>query len=180
MLTAGMTLRKLGVRPRYRPCTPSWDMMYLNWPAIVNLGLPSVVAARREATEVTVVLRRNQSIAVHAQYVCNKSEQATLRLHACADESERIGCQLTTSAGDGATAHQDQNSWICCIYTVPLEPGVLQSLPAWAVRVWKNKGEEWWGYKRSSVPHVSQCCTSLVFSLSGLTKDSLSVTLERK
>lgn len=42
-----MTLRKLGVMPRYRPGTPSWEMMYLNWPTMLSLGFPSVVATRK-------------------------------------------------------------------------------------------------------------------------------------
>ncbi len=52
----------------------------------------------------------------------------TLRLHACSDEGERVGCQLTAGAGHRAAAHQHQDARVGRALRVPLQPGVLQRL----------------------------------------------------
>lgn len=110
--------------------------MYLNWPTMVSLGLSAVMAEIRGPTEVTEALTRSTCIAgslfvLSTFRICPKATVSlTLGLHTCPNESEGIGCQLAAGAGDGAAAQQDQNSGICRIYAVPLEPGVLQSLKA--------------------------------------------------
>lgn len=70
-----------------------------------------------------------------AHYLQNMSKCTvlpTLCLHTCPNECKGIGGQLAAGAGDGTASQQNQDARVCGIDTEPLEPGILQSLTAWA------------------------------------------------
>lgn len=52
----------------------------------------------------------------------------TLSLHACSDEGERVGRQLSAGAGHRAAAHQHHDARVGRALRVPLQPGILQRL----------------------------------------------------
>ena len=60
----------------------------------------------------------------------------TLGLHTCSNESQGVGGQLSTGTRHSTTAQQYQHPRVGRALTVPLEPGILQSLR------WKEGGDE--------------------------------------
>lgn len=52
----------------------------------------------------------------------------TCCLHAGSDQSQGVAGQLATGAGDGTTAQQHQNTWVCCVFGMFGQPEILQAL----------------------------------------------------
>ena len=49
-------------------------------------------------------------------------------LHPGSDQSERVAGQLSTGAGEGPTAQENQNPRVGCVFGVTGQPGIFQAL----------------------------------------------------